>query len=342
VTNRGLAHRPAFESRADVRAFLALLAHRVHEGQLEVHAFSILTTHFHLLLRSPRGELSNAMMWIENQYVKYFNRLRGRDGSLFRSRFRSRIVDTQEYWFNVVRYIDANPIEAKLCSRAAEFEFGSARMYCGSRSAPWLERASVEGVVKRLARARTFQAADYERLFGSRLDPDETWILERRIARGSPNRGGEERGNELLQAASGHVLDWLRSRAQLADGSSIGLTLAAPGQIERQVQRISAVDPHWRCLKGPQSASAWRTLELGLLRQLCGMSLQEIAVRKELSRTAVWVHDSRHAKCLEKDALYIERVSNVVEAVRRENTPSALCRSGQLDVDLGLERVSGG
>src|SRR5258707_2098618 len=151
VTNRGLAHRPAFEGRRDVRSFLALLGRRVHEGQLEVHAFAILTTHFHLLLRSTKGELSNAMMWIENRYVKQFNKLRDRDGSLFGSRFRSRIVDTEEYWFNVIRYIDANPVDAGLCTRPAEYEFGSARMYCGGRSAPWLERASVEQTVVRLS-----------------------------------------------------------------------------------------------------------------------------------------------------------------------------------------------
>src|SRR6187399_975870 len=169
VTNRGLAHRPAFEGRSDVRCFLALLARKVHEGQIEVHCFSILTTHFHLLLRSPLGELSAAMMWIENQYVKKFNRLRGRDGSLFRSRFRSRIVDSDEYWFNVIRYIDANPVDAQLCRRAAEYEFGSARMYCGQRSAPWLSRASIEQTVVQCARKPKFDAADYERLFGSGL-----------------------------------------------------------------------------------------------------------------------------------------------------------------------------
>jgi len=82
VMNRGLARRPAFENRADIRFFLSLLARKVRQGQLELHAYAILTTHFHLLVRSPRGELSDAMMWIEAQYVRRFNRRRERDGSL--------------------------------------------------------------------------------------------------------------------------------------------------------------------------------------------------------------------------------------------------------------------
>lgn len=316
VTNRGLASRPAFEGRPDVRAFLALLASKVREEQLEVHAFSILTTHFHLLLRSTRGELSAAMMWIENQYVKHFNRLRGRDGSLFRSRFRSRLVDTDEYWFNVIRYIDFNPVDAGLCARAAEYEFGSARMYCGARSAPWLERSSTEKLVIRASRATAFSPAAYERLFGSRLDPEERWVLERRIEQGTANRGGEERGNELLDLAPGHVLDWLRQRAELADGGGVGLTLAAPAQVERVVRSQAASDPGWCCRGAPKGTRAWRTLEVGFLRQLCGLSLQEIADRAQISRSGAWLHCRRHCEWLASDALYAERAASVVSGLR--------------------------
>ena len=317
VTNRGLAHRPAFEGRSDVRAFLALVASKVREGQLEVHAFSILTTHFHLLLRSTQGELSAAMMWIENQYVKHFNRLRGRDGSLFRSRFRSRLVDTEEYWFNVVRYIDFNPVDARLCTRSAEYEFGSARMYCGGRRAPWLESGSIEKTVIRSSRTERFDPADYERLFGSRLDADERWVLERRIERGTPNRGGEECGNELLHLAPEHVLDWLRRRARLADGLGVGLTLAAPALVERVVRTQAVEDPGWCCRGAPKGTRAWRTLEVGFLRQFCGLSLQEIADREGISRSGAWLHCRRHCAWLAGDALYGERAERVIGRLRQ-------------------------
>ena len=317
VTNRGLARRPAFEGRSDVRAFLALIAIRVREGQIELHAFSILTTHFHLLIRSTKGELSDAMMWIENRYVKYFNRLRDRDGSLFRSRFRSRMIDTEEYWFNAIRYIDANPVAAGLCATSAGYEFGSAGMYCGGRAAPWLERSAVERTVARLSRGRAYDARDYERLFGSRLDPDEAWILERRLEHGMANRGGDERGNELLQLAPAHVLEWLRDRAELADGGAIGMTLAAPAQVEQVVRAHTVVDPGWCCRRAPKGTRAWRTLEIGLLRWLCGLSLQEIADRTGVSRSGVWLHCRRHLEWLAADPLYAERATGVVGGLGR-------------------------
>lgn len=318
VTNRGLANRPAFEGRADVRSFLALLAWEVHAGRIELHAFSILTTHFHLLLRSLRGELSDAMMRVEYRYVKRFNRLRERDGSLFRSRFRSRIVDSDEYWFNVIRYIDANAVDAGLCARPAEYEFGSARMYAGTGSARWLERSQVERTVRKLRRVEAFSAADYERLFGTALDPEERWILERRIEQGGPSTAGEERGNELLRAAPNHVLRWLRSRAELADGGGLGLALAAPAQVQRAVSAESSREPAWSCRRGRKRPAAWPVLEAALLRNLCGLTLQEIAELMRISRTSAWGYCSCHSQWLVADPSYAERVERVVGAMGME------------------------
>ena len=89
--NRGLARRTVFETRQDVRAFLARLALCVRRGELEVHAYCVLTTHYHLLVRS-RGKLSEGLRRVQNDYVRWFNRARRRDGPLFRGRFLSKHV----------------------------------------------------------------------------------------------------------------------------------------------------------------------------------------------------------------------------------------------------------
>ena len=61
VMNRAISRRTAFETREDIRRFLALIACAVREGRIEVHAYSILSTHFHLLVRSLDGRLSETM-----------------------------------------------------------------------------------------------------------------------------------------------------------------------------------------------------------------------------------------------------------------------------------------
>ena len=59
--NRGLTHRTVFENRKDRRTFLSLLARAVREGRIELHSYCLLTTHFHLLVRSIDGRLSETM-----------------------------------------------------------------------------------------------------------------------------------------------------------------------------------------------------------------------------------------------------------------------------------------
>ncbi|MFT5478904.1 MAG: putative transposase, partial [Planctomycetota bacterium] len=66
--NRGIARRSMFESRDDIRYFMACLARGVRRGQIEIHAWCVMTTHYHLLVYSPRGELSVAMGRAQNDY----------------------------------------------------------------------------------------------------------------------------------------------------------------------------------------------------------------------------------------------------------------------------------
>src|SRR5262245_9866680 len=110
VWGRGIAKRPIFETRADIRRFQAALARAVRRGDIEVHSFTFLTTHFHLLIRSPRGKLSAALGRVLWDFTHYFNRKRHRDGTVWRGRFCSKPVTSLHYRRILVRYIDANPV----------------------------------------------------------------------------------------------------------------------------------------------------------------------------------------------------------------------------------------
>ena len=147
VMNRGIARRSVFQGRAPARYFCSRLARVVRLGMLEVHAFSLVTTHFHLLVRSPQGRLSEAMRVVQNEFVRWFNRRNRRDGALFRGRFLSKPVESLSYRRTLVRYIDQNPVLAGLVQRAADYPYGSAWHYASMRGPLWLTRDWVEASV---------------------------------------------------------------------------------------------------------------------------------------------------------------------------------------------------
>src|SRR5687767_10732382 len=169
VFDRGIARRTVFESARDVRYFLALLACEVRAGRIEIIGFAILTTHFHLFVRSPCGELSEVMQRVLNLYVRYFNRTRRRDGPLFRGRFGSKPVWSERYARLLLRYIDQNAVGARLVFVGEQYPYGSARHYVAARRPVWL---STEWVDERMGwpePAERFQR--YRDQFGRSLSP---------------------------------------------------------------------------------------------------------------------------------------------------------------------------
>ncbi len=196
VMNRGIARRTTFETRRDMRFFLSRLAWAVRRYEVEIHAYSLLTTHFHLLVRSVRGNLSNAIGWVENQYVRWFNRSRQRDGSLFRGRFTSRPVSTDAYWRVLVRYIDLNAVSAGLARNPFEYAFCSARDYGRRRGPRWLTRTAVEEVVRSSMGLQSYEPHVYERVFQPDLQPSVKWLPWRMVrppACRSPTRSPRSR-----------------------------------------------------------------------------------------------------------------------------------------------------
>lgn len=139
VLNRGTAQTSIFRSTEDRRRFIRHLSEIDDRYGVEVHALVLLANHYHLLVRSSAGRLSEAVQWLDGTYVKAFNRRHGRTGGLFQGRFTSRLVDTDAYLETVAHYIHLNPVEAGVVDDALSHRWSSLPSYAGSvRSVPWL------------------------------------------------------------------------------------------------------------------------------------------------------------------------------------------------------------
>jgi hypothetical protein len=95
--------------------------------------------HYHLLLETPRGNLSQVLHHINGAYTTYFNVKRGRSGHLFQGRFKGILVEKDAYCKELSRYIHLNPVRVGLVRTPMEYRWSSYRYFIGKASKPgWL------------------------------------------------------------------------------------------------------------------------------------------------------------------------------------------------------------
>ena len=118
---RGINHQNIFEDAEDYYQFINTLDRmRVRnddEGlpcgtNFTLYAYCLMSNHFHLLIREREDNLGMALKRIAGSYVFYYNRKYGRDGHLFKERFKSEPVNDMTYFTTLLRYIHQNPVKA--------------------------------------------------------------------------------------------------------------------------------------------------------------------------------------------------------------------------------------
>jgi len=146
VTSRGNEKKDVFKSQRDRQKFLDYLSSATQRYGAIVHAYCLLSNHYHLLLETPAGNLSQIMQHINGAYTTYFNVKRKRSGHLFQGRFKAILVEADEYATELSRYIHLNPVRAGMVARPEEYRWSSYRSYTGQNAAPeWLMMGMILG-----------------------------------------------------------------------------------------------------------------------------------------------------------------------------------------------------
>ena len=143
VMNRGASRRETFLCDEDREGFLELVGECRRRWDVETHALVLMTNHYHLLVHDIGARLSRAMRHLNGVYTQRFNVRHGRDGALFRGRYRSRVVQEERYLAEIVRYIHTNPIRAGMVDRAGDYEWSSHRHLLSNRRPEWLSSGVV-------------------------------------------------------------------------------------------------------------------------------------------------------------------------------------------------------
>ncbi len=168
IIQRGNNRQACFFADDDYLFFLDHLAQIAKRFRCALHAYVLMTNHFHLLLTSELDAGPSLLMkFLGQRYVQYVNRTYRRSGSLWEGRFRSGLVQTDRYLLGCYRYIELNPVRANMVKHPIEYPWSSYAANGGGKPVSWI---TPHGEYLALGQEDESRRAAYRGLFDSELD----------------------------------------------------------------------------------------------------------------------------------------------------------------------------
>ncbi|MCD4780563.1 MAG: transposase [Candidatus Omnitrophica bacterium] len=178
VICRGNDRKTIFKSQNDFKTYLGLINEARRLYPIYLYNYVLMDKHTHLLLEPKQdGSLSKFMEYISKGYAKYFNKKYDHVGHVFQGRFKSFIVQKEKYFFACTRYIDMNPVRARLVNDPSEYNWSCYNVLSkGKRAEIQIDR---HDIYKELGRNNTERQIAYRALIIS-SQGDELDLLNKR------------------------------------------------------------------------------------------------------------------------------------------------------------------
>ena len=143
---------------------------------MPVLGFCLMPNHFHLVLRPQEdGDLSRWMHWLQNTHVRRYHKHYGTSGHIWQGRFKAFPIEQDEHLLTVLRYVERNPLRAKLVRAAADWPWSSARLWQADSERPtWLTPGPVP------------RPRDWQAFVDAALTAAELESVRRSVTRGAP------------------------------------------------------------------------------------------------------------------------------------------------------------
>lgn len=140
--------RVIFPNDYEHAQFLKALGEACHAFHLQLRAYVLMPTHYHLLVTTPEGNLSKAMAWLLTAFTVRYNKSHNRIGHVFQGRFKAQVIDERDYARSLISYLHLNPIRSRIDGKPRitqppelleTFPWSSHAIYLGRRKPPsWL------------------------------------------------------------------------------------------------------------------------------------------------------------------------------------------------------------
>lgn len=125
ITVRGNAKRIIFYTDKDRSHFLSLLRKTTEQYRWRVFAYCLMGNHYHLFIETTQANISQSMHFLNAKYAKFFNRTHNKVGHVFQGRYKAKLVDTEAYALELIRYIILNPVRAGKVRRPSQWPWSS-------------------------------------------------------------------------------------------------------------------------------------------------------------------------------------------------------------------------
>ena len=217
-----------------------------------------------------------------------------------------------------MRYIDHNPVHARIVERPEFYALGSASYYVDSDAhelgdPPWLCRKAVEAHVCLHAGRASYRPADYRRQFGASLSVSaHRMIHEHAFSRASVDGCLDN----LVLGASDAVRRWMRRKALVADGAPLqSIGLVDPSLLKSAVESAQQAEPEWCVKPGRRSFLGWSHLLRSLLYTTAGCTLEQAALLAECSIHAIRTSLTLRRSWMADDESYEYRASCLIDGL---------------------------
>ena len=220
---RGNERREIFRDDRDREDYLELLARYRERFHFRLYAYCLMPNHVHLAVEQGPTPLSRFMHALQSSYTQRFNKRYQRVGHLFQGRYKSFLVDSDRYFFALIRYIHENPTKAAMVHEARLYRWSSDRFFRAGAGPPWLD---LDGALALFAPSLPAASLRYEALMND-LDPTVP-AYESLVARERSVKGEESFAVAALTQVSlprRRSPFWTAEAVARAVGACEGLTL---------------------------------------------------------------------------------------------------------------------
>lgn len=139
ITARGNERNPIYREEGDYQKFFDFLSELPQRYGILIHGYILMSNHYHLLVETPKGNITKVMHYLNTTYTGYFNKKYKRVGHLFQGRYKGILVEKERHLLSVSRYIHLNPVRAGLVKRPEEYRWSSYPDYIGrGKKKGWL------------------------------------------------------------------------------------------------------------------------------------------------------------------------------------------------------------